>query len=42
MRTSALLGVKYFTFLKIYGVSARKKGKGLSQSGHFANKGGGG
>jgi len=33
MRTSALFGAKNFRFFKIYGVSARTRGRGLSQCG---------
>jgi len=39
MRTSALFGVKTFGFFENFGVSARTRGKGLSQYGHFAYEG---
>jgi len=39
MRTSALFDAKNFGFFEIYGVSARTRGKGLSQCGQFADKG---
>jgi len=35
MRTSALFGVKNLGFFGIYGVSARTRGGGVSQCGHF-------
>jgi len=38
-RTSALFGAKYYGFFEICGVSARKRGEGLSQCGYFADKG---
>jgi len=41
MRTSALFGAKNIGFFKIYGVSARTRGGGFNQCGHFADKGGG-
>jgi len=41
MRTSALFGAKTFGFFEIYDVCARTSGEmGLSQCGHFADKGG--
>jgi len=39
MWTSAFFGAKNFGFFEIYGVSAWTSGGGLSQCGHFANKG---
>jgi len=39
MRTSSLFGTKNSEFFEIYGVSARQ-GEGVSQCGHFADKGG--
>jgi len=42
MRTSAPFGAKNFEFFEIYGVSARTRGRGLSQCGHFSDKGEGG
>jgi len=39
MRTSALVDAKNLGFSKIYGVSARTGG-GVSQCGHFSDKGG--
>jgi len=38
MRTSAIFGAKDLGFFEIYGMSARTRG--LSQCGHFADKGG--
>jgi len=41
MPTSAFFGAKNFGFFEICGVSARtRKEEGLSQCGHFADKGG--
>jgi len=42
MRTPSLFDAKNFGFFEIYGVSARTRGEGLSQGGHFSDKGGGG
>jgi len=42
MRASALFCAKNTGFFKIYGVSTRTRGEGLSQCGHFADKGRGG
>jgi len=39
MWTSALFVTKTFGFFEIYGMSARTRGKGLSQCGHVADKG---
>jgi len=39
MRTSALFDAKNFGFFENYGLSARTKGEGLSQCGHFAARG---
>jgi len=41
MRTSALFDAKNFRCFEIYGVSARTRGIGLSQCGHFFGQGGG-
>jgi len=41
VRMFALFGAKNFEFFEIYGVSARTKGRGLSQCGHFVDKGSG-
>jgi len=38
LRTLALLNAKNFVFFLIYAVSARKRGEGETQCGHFANK----
>jgi len=39
MRTSALFDAKNRKFFEIYGVSAWTRERGLSQCGHFSNKG---
>jgi len=41
MRTPALFGSKHIGFFEIYGVSVRTRlRRGLSQYGHFSDKGG--
>jgi len=40
MQTSAYFSAKNFGFFEIYGVSVRTRGRGLSQCGHFTEKGG--
>jgi len=40
MRTAALYGAKNFGFFEIFEVSAPIGGGGVSQCGHFSNKGG--